>query len=679
VPSSSRSGLAAILGAVAALGACKPTAPAPEAARAPVADARPGDARAGEAPATEEGPSRVTKNGVTVDFSLAPSDAPAREGMRFREGDLVEVRFRIKDVASGQPVRGIAPAAWMDMAGVIEGKGGEQRECRDKVGLYLKGIVGIRPLVDLNAYYLVVMNQSATISVIDPVVSMTGSTSLYAQLFLKRPGEDWAKGRNGRRLFISMPRANEVAVVDTETFKVVASVPAGEAPTRVAVQPDGRYLWVGNDARAASDSGVTVIDAEKLEREKHIPTGRGHHEIAFTADDRWALVSNRDDGTVSVVDVRTLKKVKDLSTGPLPIAVAVSPLSGAAYVADGRDGTISVIDPAGPSISTRIAARPGLGPLRFSQDGRWGFAVNTAENAVYVVDASANRIVNTIPVPGKPYQVTFTRAFAYVRLLDSERVQMVNLTSVGEGNKPTVQSFVAGNVAPKQAGTLVIADSIAPANLEAAVFVVNPADSFTYYYMEGMNAPMGSFQGYGQRTRAATVVDRSVKEVEPGTYVSRVRLPVAGRYDVALLLDNPKLLHCFSVEVEENALLHKGERPLEVQYLDVPFQVEAGSRLALRFKLVEPRTRKVRAGAQDVSVLYFRAPEGAKERVAARDAGEGVYEADIPLAAAGAYYLYVGAPSLGLGHSDLPFRTVVATAAGGAKAGKEQDHAGKAR
>jgi YVTN family beta-propeller protein len=649
------------------LGGCSKT-PAPEAAKPAAApETKPADAKAGD----EEGPTRVTKNGVTVDFALVAADGPTKEGQRFREGDFVEVRFRIKDAATGQPIRGIAPAAWMDMGRVIEGKGGEQRDCKDKVSLYLKGIVGIRPLVDLNAYYLVVMNQAASISVIDPVVSMTGSTSLYAQVFLKKPGEDWVKGKNGRRLFVSMPRANEVAVIDNETFKLVSSVPAGEVPTRVAVQPDGRYLWVGNDARTSAESGVTLIDAEKLERETFIATGRGHHEIAFTGDDRWAYVTNRDEGTVSVVDVRKLKKVKDLSTGPLPISVATSSLSGASYVADGKAGTITVIDPATAEAATRIEAKPGLGPLRFSPDGRWGFAVNTAENAVYVVDASANKVVNTIPVPGKPFQVIFTRAFAYVRLLDSERVQMVNLALVGEGKNPGVQSFVAGNVAPKQAGSLVLADSITPANLEAAVFVNNPADSFTYYYMEGMNAPMGSFQGYGHRTRAATVVDRSVKEIEPGTYASRVRLPVGGKYDVAMLLDNPKLLHCFFVEVDENPELHKGERPLLVDFLDTAVRQEPGSKLAVRFKLVEPRTGKVHAGVKDATVLYFQAPEGSKEQVAARDVGEGVYQAEVPLPAPGAYYLYVGAPSLGLRHTDLPYRTVLAAKPKAASAGKE--------
>jgi YVTN family beta-propeller protein len=474
-----------------------------------------------------------------------------------------------------------------------------------------------------------------------------------------------------------MPLADEVAVIDTETFKLAGSVPAGARPTRTAVQPDGRYLWVGNDAAAISESGVTVIDAEKLSRVKFLPTGRGHHEIAFSGDDRWAFVTNRDDGSVSAIDVRKLQKVKDLRTGSLPISAAVSSLSGSVYVADAREGTIAVIDPERLEVVARIAAKPGLGPLRISPDGRWAFAVNTAENAVHVVDTSVNRLVHTIPVPGKPYQVAFTRAFAYIRLLDSERVQMVNLALVGEGKTPGTQSFVAGNVAPKQAGSLSIADSIAPANLEAAVFVTNPADSFTYYYMEGMNAPMGSFSGYGQRTRASTVVDRSVKEVEPGTYLGRLRIPTAGRYDVALLLDNPKLLHCFAAEAGENPALHVGERPMRVEFLEPPSEAPAGSKVTLRFRLVETRGAKVQVGVADATVLSFRAPGFDRQQTPAREDTPGVYQAQVSLPSAGAYYLYVGAPSLGLKTEDAPFRTVRATAPASPAAGKDLNHASR--
>ena len=113
---------------------------------------------------------------------------------------------------------------------------------------------------------------------------------------------------------------------------------------RIARQPDGRYLWVGNNAREATESGVTVIDIDKLTVAGFIPTGDGHHEIVFSDDSRTAFVSNRADGSVTVIDINRLKKIKDIETGPLPISMAYAGLSKALYVADGKTGEITVID-----------------------------------------------------------------------------------------------------------------------------------------------------------------------------------------------------------------------------------------------------------------------------------------------------------------------------------------------
>jgi YVTN family beta-propeller protein len=627
-------------------GAAEPVPPA-----SPAAPAASPDAAGAEATA-----SRLVRDGVAVDFSISrPGEAGGTAPLL--EGEFAEVRFRMTDVASGRPVTGLNPAAWMDMAQVIGGPGGEQKECKDKISLYLKGVVGIRPLVDLNSYYLLVLNRDPSISVIDPVVSMTGNTSLYATVVLKRPGADWVQGADGRTLYVSTPKAGEVAVVDTESFKVVATIPAGTAPTRVALQPDGRYLWVGNDAPEAGRSGVTVIDVHASKVVGQVVTGPGHHELAFSGDSRHAFVTNRTAGTVSVVDVARLAKVKDLKTGGVPIAIATSSLSQAVYVAEARTGTVLVVDPDRLEVVARIAARPGLGPMRFSQDGRWGLVVNPAEHAVHVIDAAANRLAHTIPVGGKPYQVGLTRAFAYLRLLDSEQVKLINLLTLGEGKKPTVQSFGAGNGVPMAAGQLGLADAISPASSEAAVFVLNPADGNTYFYMEGMNAPMGSFGSYGHRAQAIGVVDRSIRETAPGVYTGKLRLPVEGHYDVAFLLDNPLLLHCFATDVGPNPALQR-RTGLEVEFLDLPSRLPVGGSVDVRFRLTDPRGRTPRTGLPDVVVGSYAVPGTDRRRTHAREVGEGVYQASVPLHAAGVYYLFVSVASLDVRPNEVPFRAV---------------------
>jgi YVTN family beta-propeller protein len=531
--------------------------------------------------------------------------------------------------------------------------------------------VGIRPLVDLNGYFLLVMNKDPSITVIDPVVSMTGKTSLYATIVLRKPAADWARSADHKRLFVTMPRAGEVAVVDTDTFRVAATVPAGAEPTRVVLQHDGRQVWVGNDA-AGPGSGVTVLDPDALASVAHVATGRGHHEIALSGDDRFAFVTNRDDGTLSIVDAARRVKVKDVRTGPVPISIAFSPLAQAVYVADGKDGRITVVDAARHEVLARIAAKPGLGPMRFSDDGRFGLVVNPAERVVHVVDAAENRIAHTIPVEGRPYQVSFTKTYAYVRLLDSERVQMISLASLGTGRKPTVQSFAAGTGVPQAAAGLPPADSITRATTESAVFVANPMENSLYFYMEGMNAPSGSFANYGHQARAVTVVDRSLKEVEPGVYAGKLRVPAPGRYDVAFLLEAPRILHCFSAEALPNPLLAEKQGALAVEFLGVPERAAPRDAVPVRIRLTDPRSHAPRTGLADVTVLQHRAPGLDRAVTTAREVGEGIYEATVRLGPAGAYYLFVAVPSLGARWDDLPYRSLlVSEAAAGATAKRE--------
>ena len=607
----------------------------------------------------EKSADRVSRRGVIVDFSVARVDGGDRKELM--ESDTVEIKFRLTDEGTGTPLNSLHPAAWMDVGQTVEARGGGVvQSCRDRVNLYLKNIVGIRPLVDLNNYYLLVLNQEPTISVIDPRTGISGRTNLYARVQLKQPGADWTKTRDHKRLYVTMPTAGRVAVVNTETFKVIAEVEAGVNPLRAALQADEKYLWVANDAPEAATSGVTVIDAAAMTVAARIPTGRGHHEMVFSADDRYAYVSNRDEGTVSVIDIQQLKKVKDLAAGPLPISLAYSPLSRAVYVADGKEGVISVVDSERHEVVARITAKPGLGPLRFTTDGRWGMVVNPLENVVHVVDAATNRLRYTIPVGDRPYQIHLSGAFAYIRSLGSERVSLIQLALLGKASMPAPNTMPAGALPPIQAPELGVAAGMAASPKEAAAYVLSPADKAIYYYMEGMNAPSGSFQTYGQSARGIEIIDRSLREQEPGVYSTRVRLPVAGPYDVAFILDSPSLVQCFSFTAKPDPALKRRGPALSIEYLTQERQVTAGKQTRLAFRLTDPATGQPRAGLQDVLVQYYMVPGLHRTQAPAREGSEGVYEVHLSPPEAGAYYIYVACPSTRVQFGDLPYSTLMA-------------------
>ncbi|WP_240889772.1 YncE family protein [Pseudomonas sp. TMW22090] len=624
-------------------------------ASSPAKAAQPASQNPVAASTADDGQQILERDGVSVAMQVRPL---AADGV-LREGEFADVRFRITDSASGQPLAGVAPGAWLDPETVAADQAqGRERSCKSRVGVFLKSSIGARPLLDLNSYFLLVMNRDASVMVVDPSVSVGGITSTMARIDIKQPPMDWVTPKDNKRVFVSMPTAGEVAVIDSEQFKVIDSVAAGSNPVRVALQPDERLLWVGNNAKSPEASGVTVIDARSLKPLKHLATGAGHHEIAFSKDSRQAFVSNRDDGTVSIIDIATLTLSKQLKTGSHPLSVAYSPLSQAVYVADGKDGTVTVIDSASLAVRRVIQLKQGLGPMGFSSDGRFAIVLNTLENQASVIDAATNSLIHDLDVSAEPFQVVFTKAYAYIRGLASAKVTMINLASLGEGRKPITQGFEAGPQAPRLAGDLPLASSLAVSRDDNAVFVVNPVDNTTYFYAEGMNAPMSGYPNRGQVARAALVINRSLREDEPGLYSARIKLPVAGRFDVAFLLNQPNIIHCFTAQVEPNdkVALHAGVP--KVEFMLDKSTADLGAPYVVRFRIVQGKQKVERSGVKDVRVRYFRAPSSKTQTVAALEVGNGVYEAPVTLDQSGAWYLHVRAASLGASFDDKTFASV---------------------
>jgi YVTN family beta-propeller protein len=577
----------------------------------------------------------IFRKGMAVDFSVEPL-VPERTGGQVMEGDFATISFRISSAEDHEPLQGVYPGVWVDLVQTAEGeKKGVSLDCKNRVGNYLQGLVGMRPMIDLNSYFVMVLNQDPSISVIDPVVGITGITSLYTSIPLERPGADWAKTTDEKWLYVTMPRAGKVAAINLDTFKVEKNLPAGEMPMRAAIQPDEEYLWIGNDVQGGVKSGVTVIDIDTGEIVKSIDTGAGHHEISFSSDSRRAFVTNRESGAVTVIDTGKLEVIGQVDTGSVPISVAYSPLSDAAYAADGLSGIITVIDPESGLSFEKIQAKPGLGPMRFSNDGRWGFVVNPNENLVFIIDASTNRLAHTVKVDNKPFQVALTETFAYIRSLDSERIAMINLQELNRGGDVIVNNFAAGVYPPGQVNDIRIADAMIPAAQDAAVLVASPADATVYYYMEGMNAPMGAFRNYGHKPRAVQIANRALKELEPGVYSTTVKVPMAGTFEIAFLNEAPQFLHCFTMEAAVNPKLERASDPVAVEYLNEREALVAGDEMKLRFRLYQPGSGKTFVDAGGVAVKYFRAPRFDLTEMVATHVGEGIYEATMPFRSAG--------------------------------------------
>jgi YVTN family beta-propeller protein len=591
---------------------------------------------------------KIVEQGIAIEFTADPL---AQNAKSIRAAEDVNVRFQVTDTTTGTPVKGLGLSAWINMR--PKDKATEPAQCREKIQSYLTGSLRLRPDVDLNSYYVLALNKSADISVIDPLLGFGGS-KLLTLIMLKSPGEDWLLTRDGEKLFVTLPLVNQVAVISTRTWKVTNYIDTGVKPTRIALQPDQQYVWVTNE------DSVTVIDTAKLTVAAKIESGAGRHDMVISNDNRFAFVSNSESGTVSIIDVRTLARLHDVKVGPGPTSMSLSDLSKALYVASEGDGTVTVIEGQSHQVLAQMKTKPGARSIRFAPGGRYGFVLNTKESVVNIFDAASNRMLHEINTGKSPDQIMFSETFAFVRSLGTENVEMLRLGTIGK--EVDITEFPGGQALPGNGSTPVRADSIVLAPEGNAVIVANPVDKVLYYYSEGMAAPMGNFQNYRREPLAVLVVDRSLREIQPGVYSTTIKLPASGRYDVAFLNDSPRVAHCFEITAEANpSLKEKPQVALSIEHQVKEQRLSANKDFVFRFKLIDTATGSPKSDLQDVRVLTFLSPGVWQRRDIAKSVGHGVYELKINVPQTGLYMLFVESSSMGVRYVDLPYLMLHAT------------------
>lgn len=596
---------------------------------------------------------RMVQEGISVRFSMTQMGGDGTRDAAFFEDDHVRFRFRLTDTASGAPLTSVYPAAWL----VAREPGTEtRRELAERKAEALVNANVFSPAdLDLNVYYVLTLNSNATVTVVDPLFGY-GSTKLLALIQLKTPGADWALTEDESTLFVSLPESNEVAVIDTMRWGLQEYIPGGRIPDRMALQPDGHYLWVagGGYGEQAADSGVTVIRTDTLEIAGRIRTGRGRHDLAFSDDSRYAFVSNRDENTVTVIDVRTLGVRADVPTAKTPVSIAYSSAGEVAYVTH-ADGVITVVSAERRRVIGRLEAETGLGQIKFAPDGRFAFVVNPLENLIHIIDAAAGRIVQSASLSGCPDQITFSDEMAYIRRRESAVVKMVPLDAIGKEGAPIpMVEFPAGQ---SPAGTMsrpCHAPTMVQAPGASAMLVANPIDQAVYFYKEGMSAPMGTFSNYGREPLAVTVVDRSLSERhEAGTYETVAQLRDAGSYDVIFFLDAPRIVHCFPIDIraDPEKERQRNEGRVSVEHVVDARVLSVGKTNRVGFRLTDLSDGQPRSGLSDVTIQTYLVPNW-HQRYLATETEPGIYSIDFQPPQPGVYYISLSSPAAKLTHDD---------------------------
>ncbi|MCY1042255.1 hypothetical protein OV208_13100 [Corallococcus sp. bb12-1] len=599
-------------------------------------------------------PVKVTREGVSLAFSLALAPRP-REAER---GSSLQAtsRLTLTDARTGEPLAGRRPLAWMRLRPQGE-PAPDEAACRQQVKTYLGGLMSARADVDFNAYWFLTLNHDQTISVINPQIAFD-RTKLQHLVSVGGGAADWALLPDRSAVYVTVPVMDTVSVVDTERFLVTRPLRVGRQPGRIALSPDGLTAWVSNDG----DGTVSIIDTPSHAVREPVEVGTGPHAFAFSDSGRTAWVSTREASTLTALDVATSEVLGRVDVGAGATGLAWSEVARALFVA--RPGTheVVVVDTARREVSRRIPVQGGLDALRFDNTGRWAFLVHKDAGTVDILDAARGQVAHTLTGFSAPDAVVFTDAFAYVRNTTDSRVSLVELKTLEGAGRPAVVQITMGQRPATEARELGMSDPIAPLPEGNGVIAAGNADRALFLYQEGMMAPRGTHLNYGREPRAVLVLDRSLREVEPGVFSARGSVRENGTYDVQVLLDNPRVVTCLEWKVggvPEDASLAR-TLPLKLTpEFDAKRTYAPGQTVPLRFRL-EPTAGNGQApvAPEEIRVLLFKTPGTWQVRTEPRRVSDGLFEVDFAPPSPGQYKFVVGVEGRGLDLGRLPTSTL---------------------
>lgn len=157
---------------------------------------------------------------------------------------------------------------------------------------------------------------------------------------------------DGERVVVTSETQRALLMVHVATGEIEAAIDTGQNVSHmVAITPDEKLALVAN----IGSGSASVIDLEKRELVKAIPTGAGAEGVAAHPTRPEVWVTNRAADTVSIIDTNTLEVTDTLESGDFAIRVAITSDGRHALVSCAGSGEVWVYDVATREVVKRIS------------------------------------------------------------------------------------------------------------------------------------------------------------------------------------------------------------------------------------------------------------------------------------------------------------------------------------
>jgi YVTN family beta-propeller protein len=244
---------------------------------------------------------------------------------------------------------------------------------------------------------------------------------------------------DGKRLFVTVESDRTLRIVDTATQQEVGSVKLSGRPNQVAVTPDGKYAVVP----IRDGDKVDIVDVAKQEVVKSLPIKEPHNALN-TGSNRYIFVSSMGSYEINVIDLEKMEYSAVIPAGGRPRPYAVSPDGKTMFTAVADLHGFVIVDVPDKRIIERVempAQHPTPHPLEYetpdtrthglavTPDGTELWVTSLLDDCVYIYDVRAKKIVGKVPTGPSPNWLAFTPDGKYlcVSNADSDDVSVIDV------------------------------------------------------------------------------------------------------------------------------------------------------------------------------------------------------------------------------------------------------------
>ena len=221
---------------------------------------------------------------------------------------------------------------------------------------------------------------------------------------------------SGYRIYVTNETSGDMAIIDSVTMEVSATVQLGKRPRGIHASPDGSKIYValsgtppappGVDESTLpppdkSADGIGVFDVAQNKLVRVIQGGSDPENFDISADGKILYVSNEDAAGVSFIDLESGKLTQSIRVGEEPEGVKLSPDGKLLYVTSEAESAVGVVDPqAGKLLKVfKTGRRPRS--IAFMPDGKHAYINAENDATVVLVDSVKHETMKAISL-GEP-------------------------------------------------------------------------------------------------------------------------------------------------------------------------------------------------------------------------------------------------------------------------------------